>query len=355
MIIMRIKADGMLNFKDFDLCLSYPKRIANSTIGEEWLKGYPNFRYRKAIILVGSNATGKTCLGRLIHGFAESINSGHEGFLAKLAKRGASLEITFVNKGPTLFKVGFYERDGRFLFRLYEAKIDLKDSFETSEGNLRPSPEDDIKAIRKRVGRLDCQFAYPEISESLDIDETNREAFLKTLRCVIKTLDPSLGNVSISKEIDNSFIMKRGADTIIIQDGRLLNGELLSSGTVEGIDVALFLASMASKRSKLYYCDEHFSYIHSDIEKRIFSIMVGKLKDDEQLFFTTHNLDLLDLNVPKHTFAFLRRDNEGSPSVIFADARLKRNTDSVRCAFENDVFDASPDLTALDELEDGDE
>ena len=57
MIVLRLKTNGMFNFKDFDLKLSYPKRIANSTIGEEHLKGYPNFRFKKAIVLVGSNAT----------------------------------------------------------------------------------------------------------------------------------------------------------------------------------------------------------------------------------------------------------------------------------------------------------
>lgn len=355
MIVLRLKTNGMFNFKDFDLKLSYPKRIANSTIGEEHLKGYPNFRFKKAIVLVGSNATGKTCLGRLINSFAQFINTGHEDFITKIAKEKATLEITFVSKEPVLFKVCIYEKESKLHTELYESKIGLKDSYETVEQNLKLSIDNDIKAIQKRVGYLDCQFAYPEISKSLDITEENKDAFLKTLRCVIGTLDPSLKNVTISKEIDNSFIIKRGADTIIIQDGKLLNKELLSSGTIEGIDVALFMASMISKESKLYYCDEHFSYIHSDIEKRIFSIMVGKLKDNEQLFFTTHNLDMLELNVPKHTFAFLKRDFEGVSSVIFADALLKRNTDSVKCAFENDVFESAPDLTALDELEDEDE
>ena len=38
-------------------------------------------------------------------------------------------------------------------------------------------------------------------------------------------------------------------------------------------------------------------------------------------------------------------------SVIFASELLKRNTDSVRCAMENDVFNSLPDETLLDELE----
>ena len=93
---------------------------------------------------------------------------------------------------------------------------------------------------------------------------------LKTLRAVVGTLDPTLKDVSIAKDLKNSFVIRRGNEEIIIQDGKLLNREALSSGTVEGIDVAAFLASMRSDDNSFYYCDEHFSYIHSDIEKRIF-------------------------------------------------------------------------------------
>lgn len=37
-----------------------------------------------------------------------------------------------------------------------------------------------------------------------------------------------------------------------------------------------------------YYCDEKFSYIHSDVEKAILSLMIQRLNDNDQLFFTTH-------------------------------------------------------------------
>lgn len=59
-----------------------------------------------------------------------------------------------------------------------------------------------------------------------------------------------------------------------------MNREVLSSGTAEGIDVAMFLAAMKAKESSFYYCDEHFSYIQSDIEKRIFGIMLDRLGEE---------------------------------------------------------------------------
>lgn len=116
----------------------------------------------------------------------------------------------------------------------------------------------------------------------------------------------------------------------------------------------MFLASMVAKEGSFYYCDEHFSYIQSDIEKRIFGIMLNQLSNDEQLIFTTHNTDMLDLNLPKHSYIFLRKqleNNDYKVSAISASDVLKRNTDSLRNAVENDVFSSLPQDSLLDELE----
>ena len=115
----------------------------------------------------------------------------------------------------------------------------------------------------------------------------------------------------------------------------------------------MFLAAMATKESSFYYCDEYFSNIQSDIEKRIFGIMLDRIGEDEQLFFTTHNTDMLDLNLPKHSCVFLRKHLEENVYQVSASDALKRNTDSLRCAVENDVFASLPQDSLLDELEIG--
>lgn len=354
MIILNIKINNAYNFKDFEINLSYPKKITNSLIPNEFLKGFPNFRYKKAVILIGSNATGKTCLGRIINNVSLYINTLHEEYINKMIDYNGIIEISFVNNEPILYKLSIDVKNGIINTRLFENKILSKDSYESASAGLKLSIDNDIKLIQNKIGLLECQFTYPEINNKLEINDDNKESFLKILKCIIGTLDPSLRDVLISKEIENSFIIKRGNDNIIIQEGKLLNKELLSSGTIEGIDVALFIASMKGATNKFYYCDEHFSYIHSDIEKYLLSIMIGKLKDDEQLFFTTHNIDILDMNLPKHTYAFLGRNNN-KPRIIFADEYLKRNTDSVRCAYENDMFSTYPDMSLLNELVDENE
>ena len=66
MILMDVKLNNIYGFTDFHMNFSYPKKIVNSIIESEWLSGHPNFRYKKAVILMGANAAGKTTLGKAL-------------------------------------------------------------------------------------------------------------------------------------------------------------------------------------------------------------------------------------------------------------------------------------------------
>lgn len=359
MIIMDLKLNHVYGFDDFHINFSYPRRLTTSLIGHEALAGRERFRYKKAIVLMGTNASGKTCLGKALFKIFQSIREANETILRDLASGNqcASFQVDFVNEGYVLHRLSGEVSAEDVNIRYYSAEIGEMDSYEMAVTKLTDRTaevSDGLKKLRKIVGPLEFRFAYPEIETSLRISNVDEQILLHTLSAVIGTLDPTLTDISIAKDLKNSFVIRRRDQEIIIQDGKLLNKELLSSGTIEGIDVAVFLAAMSSDKNCFYYCDEHFTYVQSDIEKRIFGLMVERLGPNEQLIFTTHNTDMLDLNLPKHSFAFLRKNIEDGTfrvSVIFASELLKRNTDSVRCAMENDVFNSLPDETLLDELE----
>ena len=61
---MGLSLDGIYGFHDFSIHFSYTKKIVNSIIDAEPLKGRERFRYKTAVILLGANAIGKTHLGR---------------------------------------------------------------------------------------------------------------------------------------------------------------------------------------------------------------------------------------------------------------------------------------------------
>ena len=63
---MDVKIDNLYAFKDFHMNMSYPKKVVNSPIDNEFLEDRTNFRYRRVNILMGSNATGKTSFGKIM-------------------------------------------------------------------------------------------------------------------------------------------------------------------------------------------------------------------------------------------------------------------------------------------------
>lgn len=359
MIIMDVKLNNIYGFDDFEINFTYPRKLSVSVIGSEALEGRERFRYKKAVLLMGTNATGKTSLGKALLKIFSSIKEANEAILRDLdsGEHPSEFQVDFVNEGYTLHRFAGTVEGENVSIRYFSARIGEMDSYEMVVEKLVDRTEKidgSFKALKKAVGLLEFRFAYPEIEASLRVADVKKSALLKTLRAVIGTLDPTLTDISIARDLKDSFVIRRREKEIIIQEGKLLNRELLSSGTAEGIDVAVFLASMLSNKNCFYYCDEHFSYIQSDIEKRIFGLMVERLGNNEQLIFTTHNTDMLNLNLPKHTFAFMKKEvdeGEYKVSVTFASDYLKRNTDSVKCAMENDVFGSLPDDSLLDDLE----
>ncbi len=359
MIILNLKLNNIYGFTNFSIDFSYPKKIVNSLIEDEFLEGHPNFRYKKAVILMGANATGKTSLGKALLNIVNFINSGDPASLHSLAlaDRVASFQIDFINGDYVLHRLSGElnesENGNEVNVKYFRTEILAKDSYEMCRERLMECKEKDYAAICRHIGKINYTFSCPDIKPTAKVSKIKKPLALKTLRAVIGTLDPTLTEVSIAKDLRNSFVIRRNREEIIIQDGKLLNRDSLSSGTSEGVDISFFLALLMAERNGFYYCDEHFSYIQSDIEKKIFGLMIEHLGRSGQLIFTTHNTDMLDLNLPKHCFAFLRKRKEDGYNVCvtYASEILKRNTDSIRCAVENDVFSSLPDESLLDELE----
>ena len=271
MIIMDVKLKHIYGFDDFHINFTYPRKLALSLIGEETLEGRDRFRYKKAVILMGTNATGKTSLGKALLRIFSSVVESNEAILRDLDGAGtpAEFQVDFVNEGYTLHRFCGTVDGEHINIRYYSAEIAEMDSYEMAVQKLTDKTSEiggSFKKLKNYIGPLEYCFACPGIEKSLRPADINKNALLKTLQAVIGTLDPTLTDISIATDLKDSFVIRRRGKEIIIQEGKLLNRELLSSGTAEGIDVALFLASMFSKKNCFYYCDEHFSNIQSDIE-----------------------------------------------------------------------------------------
>lgn len=364
MIIMDIKVDNLYSFKNFHLNMSYPKKIVDSTIDQEYIEDRPNFRYRKVNIIMGGNATGKTSLGKLLMLFLNYFTDGtYKRFTNIINDVGKSskLIIDFVAELNVLYRfelkieplVGNNYSEENVHIKFYHTPIGIKDNYETCAKRIDEA--DCYETTYDKIYTSGWQFSYPKDawSDKKEIDFVDNDKYLHVLEQVLKTLDTSINEVIKVTELENTYAIKYDKYSVLIKDGDIINADYLSSGTKAGIDIAYTLTALICDLHDFYYCDERFSYVNSDVEKACLSIMIDKLRGRKQLFFTTHNTDVLDMQLPKHSFIFLKKDvndSENPIKCINASQYLKRNTDSLKHAVENDLFCTVPELHRLYEL-----
>lgn len=359
MVVLDVRLDNFYAFKNFHMNLTYPKKIVGSCINEEHLANRPNFRYKKVNVIMGANATGKTTFGRMlmnIFNFIDTMN--YEiltGAICEYSKEAsfiidmASIKNVFYRVACTITpQSGEKYSSDNIKLEVRQQKILTKDSYESCVKRIEERqyfPEENYIEELEKMEPLDWLFEYPEdIHRTLHLPDKDQN-FRFVLESILRALDPSIQKVEISNDVNKAYVIRLKDKSIILQDEEQFNTRFLSSGTKAGVEVASVVSSLMQKNYTFYYCDEKFPYIHSDIEKAILSLMIEYLRPNDQLFFTTHNTDILDLPLPKHSFTFLRknvRDTQCPITSIDASSLLKRSTDSLKNAVENDLFSSAP-------------
>lgn len=364
MIVMDLKVNNFFAFKNFHINMSYPKKILNSTIEDEYLVERPNFRYKKVNIIMGSNATGKTSIGKILMKiFNFVVLKDFEKITSIIcdSSKEAFFSIDLVLKDSILFRLetlvaprkSMEYKVSHIKTRVQSVNINKGDSYEKCIKSFSEpflfNDEPYTTELEKISDLLGWFFTYPT-----DVSQINNgnghKNYLTILTHTLKALDPSIETIKKIKDVNNSYIIKTKYQDLIVQDGQVIKESLLSSGTLAGLDIADMIAAIKNGHNGFYYCDEKFSYVHSDIEKAFISVMIDSLKSNDQIFITTHNFDVLDLDLPKHTYIFLKKDvsdSEQPIKCISAADYLKRNTDSIRNAVDNDLFSVAPNLELI--------
>lgn len=366
MIIMNLEIDNFFAFRNFCINMSYPKKIVDSYIEGEFLKERQNFRYKKVNVLMGSNATGKTSFGRMLMAIFNFIDKKEASRLTDKVtdkQREASFSMDFVVKNNRLYRLDVSiealeneEEHPNLKACVRHVEINQRDSYESCikriheiEKNMQENYMDELEKI-EHMGWL---FSYPSDFMNGIVKCSENPKYPLILDYTLRALDASIEKVEKISKVKNTYVVRMKSQDVIIQDGEIIKEHILSSGTKAGIDIAHMLASISAGECGFYYCDEKFSYVHSDIEKAFLSVMIDTLKDNEQLFFTTHNMDILDMQLPKHTYTFLKKDihDAEEPIKCVNPAKyLKRNTDSLRNAVDNDLFSVAPELELIYEI-----
>ena len=319
---------------------------------------------------MGANATGKTALGRILMSIFNFIDGKEYSSITRLIddkKKEAEFTIDLAFPSFQLYRIkGSFSalsdetdeyRSDDVTVEVWNESILPNDSYERCVERLAAKQsmitDSYIKALEK-IPKMTWYFQYPYAPEGKirALIPFNSEEYRKTLEMTLKSLDPRIVGVSKVDEAvktNRTYIVQYPNCSAIIRNGTVVDSQILSSGTIDGIGVANMITSMKLNDSSFYYCDEKFAHIHSEAERAFLSVFIDLLGSDRQLFFTTHNSDILDMDLPKHSFAFMRRDEleENKISCIYASAYLKKNTDSLKNAVENDLFSSAPNVDQI--------
>lgn len=273
-----------------------------------------------------------------------------------------------------------------FNFCYKAVEIKKSDSIESLRGLLELVDEDYLsKKSRKTIyiNSLDNEYGSKEYIEKLfafknlkltkhwnflyndHSDDTvlNSKVLLNKdiLQAVLKTFDPSVENVEDAYQKNkpdepNGFFVNfyNGNKIYISSEGAVTDEKhLFSLGTYESIKIANFISIVLStqgRRGCTFFLDEGMSHVQSEIERTIVNLIIQKMNRYSQFFYTTHNYDVLDMNLPIHSYLFIRKDEEYNSYFIRPEDTFKKNDRSIVNYIKNDVLRTLPDTSLLENI-----
>lgn len=197
--------------------------------------------------------------------------------------------------------------------------------------------------LRKKIG---FWFSFSELplNSSTYLGETN----VKLLNDVLPKIDNSVisvkrltveGEDGESAKTKSYQITFKNNEVLTVSDGDLTRcDKRLSHGTFEAIDFLFALEGLSKRKGYFFYIDERLSHMHSELETYLIYQAFSKKSFDSQIFFTTHNAELLDLNAPITSFLFFRRSEEGFNEVVYPSEVLRKNIRNLGMHYANDYF-----------------
>lgn len=398
MIITYLKASNLYGFNNTEIDFSYTRKVVDSSIEYEYLPERKNFNFKRVCIISGTNASGKTSLGRVICGIENFLS--RKTIIPTLAsaicdsEQPASIEFEFVTPTNNIFHkldLSFVD-SGVAVKRLQYISLPIgkNDSCSTMRKKLLQVVEnkkarngvyissDEVgvstafeKFSELSIEDLSWMFMFSENqNENKIASPANISASL--FKKILKAFDPSIESVEALTPANESekkrknrkgnisgYLIKfNNGDSVLINSSGEMTADKddinrFSKGTYDAIKLTSFISRVFVENkfdgSCTHFLDEQMAYTHSDLEQHILNLIVSKLSPLSQFFYTTHNYDVLDMGFPVHSYLFMRKENSTS-SVIQPESSFKKNDRSLLNYVKNDYFNTLPDTSDLDKL-----
>lgn len=385
MIITRLKIDNLYGFQNFELDLTYPRKHPQSFLDYEYLENVPKFKFKRVCILMGTNASGKTSLGKVIWGVQTCINRDLSSLPKQLYEaicdktKSAYIEIEFVIPDSNIFQYIYIEFTEQEIITKKAYHIDLlpSDTNITVKNRLKKQKKSDLNNLISEWNvvlinfkdKLFSPFYYvfaENHSNDFHLGTTLNASNLHKLLPILQTFDPSISEIGEieTKKADGKNIFEgytvffKNGDSVKVTD----NGETFtekgknrfSKGTYDILSVADFILNILNhthrENSITYFLDEKLASSHSELEMTILNLIIQKLNKYSQFFYTTHNYDVLDLNLPAHSFVFLHKEDGYCQTEQPEKLGFSKNDRKLKGYVRNNYFRTVPSTHLLDEL-----
>lgn len=378
MIITRLKIDNLYGFQDFELDLTYPRKHSQSFVDYEYLEDVPSFKFKRVCILMGTNASGKTSLGKVICGIQLLINKYFWLLPSQLfdaicdKAKPAKITLEFVLPDLNILQYIYVEFTGKEIISKKVVQITLNpdDTNLTAQKRLEKQKNNVSESENNLNESFNPFYFYYVFAENHSNDfglgATLNTDNLNKLLPILQTFDPSISEIGAieTKKGDGEIIFEgytvffENGDSVKVTD----NGETFtqkgknrfSKGTYDVLSVADFILQILkntnTNKSMTYFLDEKLASSHSELEMTILNLIIQKLNKHSQFFYTTHNYDVLDLNLPAHSFVFLHKENGYCQAEQPEKLGFSKNDRKLKGYVRNNYFRTVPSTHLLDEL-----
>lgn len=398
MIITYLKIDNLYGFHNSELDLSYSRKVSKSSIPYEYLPDRKSFNFKRVCIISGTNASGKTSLGRVICGIENFIerktilpiltsaicNKDNPAiieieFVTPSDNFIHKLELSFIDSGLAIKKLLYIslpigKNDSCYTMR---NKLQLiKEKGRNNTGAYINSENDGIATSFEEFSSIDFEdmawmFMFSE-NKGDDKFSSSNTVSCKLFNKILQVFDPSIASVQPllpenkknkgkSNPASAYEIQFHNNDKVLINTSGEIAGEResinrFSKGTYDAIKLTSFISrvfSVAQQKQKgsscTHFLDEQMAYTHSNLEQHILNLIISKLSPCSQFFYTTHNYDILDMGLPVHSFLFMRKNGNYS-NIIQPEKIFNKNDRNLSNYVKNDYFNTLPDTSKLDTL-----
>lgn len=409
MNILSLRCDNLFMFKDFFVDFTYKRKRGQKEYEiskQDALFHDSKIYVRKRLIILGGNASGKTTFGRLlcaINNFivGREVKPSAVNLYQALCdkEKDGFFSVEFVVSIPNIetkkieywaYRIGCtFDINGKQKEFLKRVRVYKSYTIDKLRECLDREPEilSDVdfdkadslieEAVRRRDNAPFNSILLKEPENKKYLNELNFSigfyylfsSFADTSRDisnivpielfnqVLPKIDNSISSVELlaTEETNvktNSYLIRfKHGDPLTVPDNDLMRADRdrLSHGTYEVLSFLEILAELRKRKDNIFYIDEQLAHLHPELEAYL--LMKFFYSDaSSQLFFTSHDNDLLKLNVPSRTFLLFKRNEDQSNTAMFMDEVLPENVRNIRYYYDNDYFGIMPDYSVLDDF-----